>query len=130
MLATAHVAADEVLTLVQIAAARGVRRILVNHPEIPFLDYPVELQQRLRDAGAWLERCYPRPEAVDGFRQIADQIRQVGADSTILATDLGRRDLPPPVEGLRRLIHELLELGVSPAEVRRMTVQNPDRLLA
>lgn len=128
VLATAHVAADEVLAIVEKSAEQGVRRIVVNHPEIPFLDYSVELQCQLRDAGALLERCYPRPEAVDGFDQIVHQIEVVGADSTILATDLGRRDLPPPLDGLRRMIHELTQRGLDAVAVRRMTVENPARL--
>ena len=129
VLASAHVAADEVLPLVQAAAARGVRRLLVNHPEIPFLDYPVELQQDLRDAGALLERCYPRPEAVDGFAQIAAQIEAAGVESTILATDLGRRDLLPPIDGLRRLLLEMAARGFSQQELKRMAAANPVALI-
>ncbi len=129
VLASAHVAADEVLPLVQAAAARGVRRLLINHPEIPFLDYPVELQQDSRDAGALLERCYPRPEAVDGFAQIAAQIGAVGVESTILATDLGRRDLLPPIDGLRRLLFEMAARGFSQSDIQRTAAKNPASLM-
>jgi hypothetical protein len=76
-----------------------------------------------------LERCYPRPEAVHGFDQIAADTRQVGVAHTVLATDLGRRDLPSPLEGLRRLIQALVQRGFSSAEIAEMTCRNPRRLL-
>jgi hypothetical protein len=130
VLATGHIAAHEVEPVVRAARRAGVQRIVVNHPEIPFLRFPVDLQQRLRDDGALLERCYPRPEAIDGFDQIATEIRQVGVASTVLATDLGRRDLPPPLDGFRRFIHELMLRGISSAAIAEMTCHNPARLLS
>jgi hypothetical protein len=130
VLATGHIAAHEVVPVVQTARRAGVHRILVNHPEIPFLRFPVELQQRLCGKGALMERCYPRPEAVDGFEQIADEIRHVGVEHTVLATDLGRCDLPAPLDGLRMLIHELLQRGVSSAAITEMTCNNPARLVS
>ena len=130
ILATGHVAANEILPAVRSARRAGVRRILVNHPEIPFLSFSVDLQKQLRDEGVLLERCYPRPEAEDGFAQIAHEIRSVGVPSTILATDLGRRDLPPPMHGLRRMIHELEQRGFDEQEIATMTRVNPVELLA
>jgi hypothetical protein len=129
VLATGHVSASEVLPVVQAARAAGVRHVVVNHPEIPFLRFPVDLQARLRDEGAMLERCYPRPEAADGFDQIADEIRAVGVSSTVLATDLGRTDLPSPLAGFRRFIHEMLVRGFTAAELDCMTCSTPRRLV-
>jgi hypothetical protein len=130
VLATGHIAAHEVEPVVRAARRAGLLRILVNHPEIPFLRFPIELQKHLRDEGAVLERCYPRPEATNGFEQIAEEIRQVGVASTVLATDLGRRDLPPPLDGLRRFIHELMIRGFSSADITEMTCRNPSWLLS
>ena len=130
VLATGHVAANEVLPAVRSARRAGVRRILVNHPEIPFLSFSVDLQKQLCDEGVLLERCFPRPEAEDGFAQIAHEIRSVGVPSTLLATDLGRRDLPPPMNGLRRMIHELEQRGFDEQEIATMTRVNPVALLA
>lgn len=129
ILATAHAADYELLPVVRAAREVGVKRILVNHPEIFFLQFSVDLQQELRDAGAVLERCYPRPEAADGFGQIARELREVGVDSSILATDLGRADLPSPIDGLRRMIHELKQRGFSGKEISRLTRENPLKLL-
>jgi hypothetical protein len=129
VLATGHIATHEVEPVVRAARRAGVNRILVNHPEIPFLRFPVDLQKRLRDEGALLERCYPRPEAVDGFQQIAEETRQVGVAHAVLATDLGRRDLPSPLDGFRILIHNMILRGFSPAEIAEMTCHTPLRLV-
>jgi hypothetical protein len=129
VLATGHIAAHEVEPLVRAARRAGVNRILVNHPEIPFLRFGVDLQKRLRDEGALLERCYPRPEAVDGFEQIAQEARAVGVAHTVLATDLGRRDLPSPLDGFRALIQAMMARGFSAAEVAEMTCHTPLRLV-
>jgi hypothetical protein len=128
VLASGHVSAAEVLPIVRAARKAGVRRIVVNHPEIPFLSYSVNLQKALRDEGVWLERCYPRPEAVNGFDQIAAEMREVGVESTILATDLGRTDLPAPLDGLRELIAEMQGRGFSDEELELATRANPRRL--
>jgi hypothetical protein len=129
VLATGHVAADEAVAVVRAARDGGVRRILVNHPEIPFLKFPPELQVLLRDAGAILEHCYPRPEDCDGFDGIASETRAAGVASVVLATDLGRTDLPCPIEGFRRLIYELRERGFREEELSQLTSRNPMRFL-
>ena len=129
VLATGHISAEEILPVVRAARRASIRRILINHPEIHFLRFSIDLQKQLRDEGALLERCYPRPEAKHGFEQMAQEMREVGVQSTILATDLGRRDLPPPVEGLRRIVHELRQRGFSAAEVATAARENPTKLL-
>jgi hypothetical protein len=130
VLATGHIATHEIEPVVRAARRAGVQRILVNHPEIPFLHFSVDLQKRLRDEGAVMERCYPRPEAVDGFEQIAHETREVGVDHTVLATDLGRCDLPAPLEGFRMLIQAMAQRGFSAAELEEMTCRTPSRLLS
>lgn len=129
VLATGHISAEEVGPVVSTARSAGVRKIIVNHPEIPFLSYSVDLQRRLRDAGAILERCYPRPEMEDGFDRIAQELREVGVQSSILATDLGRADLPAPLDGFRRFIHEMLVRGFDANEIDVLTRGNPLALL-
>jgi hypothetical protein len=67
---------------------------------------------------------------MNGFEQIAEGIRQVGVAHTVLSTDLGRRDLPPPLDGFRRFIHELMLRGFNSAAITEMTCHNPSRLLS
>jgi hypothetical protein len=46
-----------------------------------------------------------------------------------MATDYGQVDSPPAPEGMRWYIAQMLECGVSPADIQVMTKANPSRLL-
>jgi hypothetical protein len=56
-------------------------------------------------------------------------IRQVGPETTILATDLGQVTAPYPDEGMGIFAGKLLDNGFSEAEVRRMVRDNAAQLL-
>ncbi len=56
-------------------------------------------------------------------------IREVGPESTILATDLGQTTAPYPDEGLATFINNLLDNGFQEREVQRMVRDNPSQLL-
>jgi len=56
-------------------------------------------------------------------------IREVGPESTILATDLGQTTNPYPDEGLGMFIGKLLDNGFAEQEVQRMVRSNPAQLL-
>lgn len=46
-----------------------------------------------------------------------------------MSTDFGRYALSTPVEGLRQFITFMLDLGITPDEIRTMVKTNPERLL-
>jgi hypothetical protein len=129
ILGTAHVSVPEIITLVREARAAGVAKVVVTHPELPWVDVPVDVQEELRDLGASFERCYV--SSIDGapFARIVAEIRRVGLDSTVLATDFGRSPLPPPVEGMRAYVAALLAEGFSERDIQLMAGENPSRLL-
>jgi len=129
ILGTAHVSVPEIVALVREARAAGVAKVVVTHPELPWVDVPVDVQEELRDLGAAFERCYV--SSIDGapFARIVAEIRRVGLDSTVLATDFGKSPLPPPVEGMRAYIAALLAEGFSERDIQLMAGENPSRLL-
>jgi hypothetical protein len=141
VLGTAHVSVPEIVTLVREARAAGVAKVVVTHPELPWVDVPVDVQEELRDLGAAFERCYV--SSIDGapsllrgrhsdsvpFARIVAEIQRVGLDSTVLATDFGRSPLPPPVEGMRAYVAALLAEGFSERDIQLMAGENPSRLL-
>jgi hypothetical protein len=138
ILGTGHISVPEILRLVPAARAAGVKRILVTHPELFVVDMPVGIQQELAGPGLFFERCLivtvpPRPPVPPGptvpLAAIAAAVRQVGVETTVLATDFGQAGNPSPVDGLRSYIAGMLELGFSPAEIERMTRDNPAWLL-
>jgi microsomal dipeptidase-like Zn-dependent dipeptidase len=60
---------------------------------------------------------------------IAAAVRQVGSETTVLATDFGQPENPSPVEGLQRYIAGLMELGIGQTDIDRMVRTNPAWLL-
>ena len=133
ILGTGHLSPEESVALIERARARGVRRILVTHPEWEATFFPAALQRELAAApGLWFERCYVSTTHRCGFtpmRTITDAIAEVGISSTVLSTDLGQPDTPPPVDGMCLYADALRAAGFSADDVRRMSVDNPCGLL-
>jgi hypothetical protein len=133
ILATGHLSVAEIKTVVDAAVAAGVRKILVNHPELWLIGMGIEDQCALAAKGAMMEMCIRSVTARsrEGLtpRVLADQIRGVGARSVVMATDFGQTDSPPAPEGMQRYIADMLECGISPADIELMTKVNPRRLL-
>lgn len=133
ILGTGHLSPSESALLIREARARGVRRILVTHPEWKNTYFPVEMQKDLAEGGSVsFERCFVSTTHRCGFtpmKTIADAIAQVGIETTVLSSDLGQPDTPPPAEGLRLYADRLRSFGFSPEQLHAMMSQNPRRLL-
>lgn len=134
ILATGHLSAVESNVLIEEALAAGVRAISVTHPEWGATSMPVDMQQRFAGSGrVYFERCLvsTSPGAQKGvtFETIVRQIRAVGVETTIAATDYGLPDTLVPAEALKSYVQKLLEAGFKEIEVRRMIHDNPSRLL-
>ena len=129
VLGTAHVSMREIVALVRAAGAAGVHKVVVTHPEVPWVDMPIDVQEELRDLGASFERCYVSSLNGVPFARIVSDIRQVGVASTVLATDFGKAPLPPPVEGMRAYVAALLNEGFAERDIQLMAGENPAKLL-
>ncbi|MEJ2560880.1 MAG: DUF6282 family protein, partial [Anaerolineae bacterium] len=128
----------EIQHLVPAAQAAGVKRILITHPELSITNMSIAVQQALAGPGVFFERCLiatvpPGPLVPPGpivpLSAIAAAVRQVGPETTVLATDFGQPENPSPVEGLQRYIAGMRELGISRKDIERMTQINPASLL-
>jgi predicted TIM-barrel fold metal-dependent hydrolase len=60
--------------------------------------------------------------------QLKNYIDAAGVDRTFFGSDLGQADNPSPVEGFRRIIRLLLELGYGEEDIRKMVGLNAMRL--
>ena len=132
VLATGHVSAEEIRVLVRAAREVGVRKVVVTHPEMPWVDVPVAIQEELRDLGAYFERCYASTLPGIGdvpLARIISDIRRVGIESTVLATDCGAATIPAPVAGMRNYLAALLAEGFSERDLRLMAGETPAALL-
>lgn len=152
-LITGHVSVEEAMRLVDLAEEYGIERALVSSAVTKIAT--TEQLKSMADAGAFIEytlaaythtttipktHYYVEREyaSIDegmmegpegGVKTVAEQIRELGADHCIIATDFGVYTLPEPVEGLREFIACLLDLGISIDDIRRLVKTNPEELL-
>jgi hypothetical protein len=129
ILATGHVGFQESLAVVRAAQEMHLPRVLVTHPEWPGLDLSTEELMSLAADFVMFEHCYLNGRDHAGLSRIAAQIRAVGAENTILTTDLGQSGNPTPVEGMRQFVADLLSQGFSQRQLQLMVRENPARLL-
>lgn len=131
ILGSGHLAPEEVFPLVKEARRRGVRKILIQHPLELVTDWPVAAQVEIAKLGAVLEynfsTCLSRPLHP---ARVAEVIRQVGIDHSVIASGLGQPYNVHPVEGMRQFICGLLSAGITQAEIRTMTVTKPSEMLS
>ena len=133
VLGTGHLSQAETFALVNRARALGGVKVLVTHPEWGPTYFSVEQQKQLAGAGnVTFERCFVSTTHRCGFvpfETIERAIIETGVENTVLSTDLGQPDTPPPVEGFRLYAERLRSTGFSVDDVRRMMQTNPAQLL-
>jgi uncharacterized protein DUF6282 len=129
LLATGHLARDEIFTVVDAALDEGVKEIVVTHPEFPAQSLSVADQRALAERGALLERCMTTPHTGKIPWDVWIQnIRDAGPEHSVLSTDLGQVFNPPVEDGMGIMVDRLLAAGFSDEEVRVMAVVNSRRV--
>jgi len=133
VLSAGHLHISEIWPLFEEAKARGVKRLLVNHPTAMIQATLADLKE-LASMGAYLEHSicmwidcrfgqeYPH-------EVLGDLIEAGGVANTILGSDLGQINNPTPVEGFREVIKLCLRLGYSEHDIRQMIDVNPKELI-
>ncbi len=125
VLATGHLARDEIFAVVDAALAAGVQHVVITHPEFPAQNLDVADQVALAERGALLERCFTTPYTGKcSWERVFEGIRATGVERNLLSTDLGQPANPPVEDGLALFVDRLLEDGFSEDEIRTMTVVN------
>ena len=150
---TGHVSAEEAVRLVDLAEQYGIGKVVVSGAVAKiasmeqlgymagkgaFIEYTLAAYTHtssIPKTHYYVEREYAsidegmREGPGGGVREVAEQIRELGADSCIMATDFGVYTLPEPVEGLREFIACLLDLGISVDDIGKLVKTNPADLL-
>src|SRR5436190_14666620 len=132
VLATGHVSAQEALMLVREAGQQGVTSMVVTHAMNPPVLMNLSQMQEAAQHGAFIEfvggsvASAEAPARIDRF---ADAIRRIGPQFCILSSDLGQKGNPLPPDGFAAFILALRARGFSDADLKRMTQENPARLL-
>ena len=133
ILGTGHLSQEETFALADRACALGGIQVLVTHPEWAPTFFSIPQQKILAARGnVTFERCFVSTTHRCGFvpfTTIEHAIAETGVEKTVLSTDLGQPDTPPPVDGLREYAARLRAAGFSVDDIRRMMQTNPARLL-
>lgn len=132
ILSSGHLHVWEIWKLFDEARARGVKRLLVNHPMYG-LHFSYDDIRDLARLGALIEQSaglyidsrfnFYTPQ------ELKEHIEAAGVAHSSIGSDLGQVDNPTPVEGMRQAIKLCLALGFSEADVRAMVADNPGRLV-
>ena len=129
LLATGHLARDEIFAVVDAALETGVTQIVITHPEFPAQNLNVEDQTALAGKGALLERCMTTPHTGKiAWEEWIEHIRATGPEHSILSTDLGQVFNPAVEDGMGIMVDRLLDAGFNDEEVQVMAVANTRRV--
>jgi len=129
LLATGHLARDEIFAVVDAALGTGVAQIVITHPEFPAQSLSVSDQRALADKGALLERCMTTPHTGKiAWEEWIAHIREAGPQHSVLSTDLGQVFNPPVEDGMGIMVDRLLAAGFNDEEIKVMAVTNTRRV--
>jgi hypothetical protein len=124
LLAGGHLGAGDLAALFAGAAARGIRRLVVNHAEAEFMNLSVADILELTKFGAFVE--ISKMGTID---ERACLIREIGVEHCYLATDGGPVTDPAPVDLMYNTITGLSERGFTDKELYYLSVEVPSYLL-
>ena len=132
MLSGGHLWPETIAQLFDEAKRRGVRRMVINHPDFVIGAEP-ELCLELVRGGAYVEHEVGMYDP-EGYRKwdpknLLTWIERIGPEHTVLASDLGQANRPLPVDAFIRVGSALLDLGLSESALRQITCVNPAYLL-
>jgi hypothetical protein len=127
-LASGHIHISETWIVFEEAKRRGVKRLIVTHPE-DIVGGSFEDAKGLAAMGAWIEHslcmfldgCKFKSREAEDLRGF---IEAAGVDRTIFCSDLGQVGTFHPIEGFRRAIKLCIDWGYSDADIRRMVSLN------
>ena len=142
LLATGHVHPEEVIAVTKRARELGVKNIIVTHGLTNIPGLTMEQAKQVAQMGAMIEVCFLQfltgPNASQawmthwtniGAKHVAQAVKEFGAGSLVLSSDLGQTGNMTHPDGLEAMIAAVKREGVSDADVDLMMRKNPAKLL-
>lgn len=109
------------------ARTRGVKRLFLNHPTY-VNEGSLQDIASLVSIGVKMEHsiCMFVPSTFHLFddEHLRSVIAAAGVENSFFGSDLGQKNNPTPVEGMRQMIELLLRLGFDEDQTRKMTATN------
>jgi hypothetical protein len=139
---TGHLSPTEALAVIEAGREMGVDRMVVTHAQFEVVNMSFEQMKKAAGMGAKLELCAMGPlmgpeahlEWMRHWRRVkveetAAAIKDVGAQSFVLATDLGQTGNPSPADGLQLFVTELMKAGISKDQITAAGRETAGKLL-
>ena len=127
-----HMSYEESTKMFDAAIGMGIWRMVATHPLAELSRFTLEQVQELAAKGVYIEHVYgttmPRLGNLDPSDYV-DCVKLVGADRTIMGTDLAQVWDTDPATGMRLFIAQMIQFGCTPEEVELMCRTNPAKLL-
>ena len=128
MLETGHSSAEEGLMILREAKRQGVEHLVVTHAMLAPVRMTTAQMREAASMGAYLEFVYYGVTGVGQEYQLSDYakaIRDVGAKSCILSSDMGQVGNPLHPDGLAAFFAGLRKEGIPQADIDLMSKTNP-----
>lgn len=127
-LASGHIHVSETKIVFAEARKRGVERLIFTHPE-DIVGASMEDTREIADMGAYVEHSLAFFLEGSKFRTRSNEdlkafIDLVGAERTILCSDLGQVGTLAPLEGFELGVATCLGLGCTDQEIHQMVARN------
>src|SRR5687767_10002289 len=142
LLATGHVHPEEIIAVVRRARELGVKNIIVTHGLTNVPGLTLAQAKEIAAMGAVIEVCFlqflagpnaPLPFLTHwtqiGAKQVAQAMKEFGAKSLVISSDLGQSGNMTHPDGLEAAIAAMKREGISDADIDLMVRKNPARLL-
>ncbi len=142
VLATGHVHPEEIIAVVKKGKELGVRNMIITHALTNVPGLSMAQAKEVTDMGAVIEICFLQfqagPNAPLAFlthwtqinaRHVAQAVKELGARSVVVSTDLGQSANMNHPDGIEVAIAAMKKEGISDADIDMMVRKNPARLL-
>ena len=131
-LSLGHLSVMEMQALIPEAIKRGIKKIVIDHPNLVFTKIPIATQKEMVNKG--VKMVYIFGEFSPNFysitpKEFAANIRCLGSENVVLASDTGYLAGPTPAEAMRIVVQLLLENGFKEQEIETMVKTNPTHLI-
>ena len=131
-LSLGHLTIQEMEVLGCEALRRGIKKIVVDHPNLFFTKMPIDKQKEMVRRGIKMVYCFiefsPNYFSITP-REMAANVKALGAENAVLATDGGQISNTAPAEAMRIMVELMMENGLQQQEIETMIKRNPSELI-
>ena len=130
-LSFAHSSKPEMEALAEECVRLGYRQAFIDHPYGPQVGLEFEDLKPFADAGIWFNFTYDEISPLLGVdpQDMFDTIKALGPEHFTLSSDGGNYLLPSAVDSYDMLVRYGRAYGLTNAELRMITVENPRKVL-